>query len=149
MKSELLHLASLAEYARTGPTKPPQRLASFIVAAGGLKDYQGEIANMCDGGRGRPCLINNRSGLHLDDATRYAWENGFIASEDRPEISEFLDLLACDLGFEPITSIEDDRLAHEFELAQVARDALDEYGLLADTKKKQAKVELALRKAAQ
>lgn len=144
-KHDLITLAGLAEFARLGPKQAPLRLAAFLKNAGGIKDWNGDIRHILGGAKGRPGLVNNVGGLHLDDAARLSWDNGYIPTDSRPTIIEFLDYLERDLSTTPVTSADDaERMAH-YEHAEAARDTLDELGILGNTPAKQETVEKMLR----
>ena len=91
---------------------------SALHAAGGLRDSGGELANM-DAAKARPGLVNNLAGMTLDDAVAWAYQEGFLSeaptqlrtnedgtpaeySDSAPDINTILDLLARDLGSEPV-----------------------------------------------
>ncbi len=143
-KQDLLYLASLAEFARLGPNKPPQRLAHMVIRSGGLIDWRGEVSILIGNAKGRPGLINNRSGMPLDDAAHLAWEGGFIPTQDRATIDEFLAYLDDDLSGSPVTSADDAETAYAYDQAEEARDALDSLGILGSSPAQQIKVERAL-----
>jgi len=79
----------------------PQRLNSWIVRNGGVKDPGGDIRTTIGGPRGRPGLINNRSGMNLDDAALKAWEDGYFPTDERPSVNDFLDAVAEDHNLRP------------------------------------------------
>jgi hypothetical protein len=69
-----------ADVAGRGARKP-QSLVRFLQASGGLRDQGGELsAGLGITGRTRPGLVNNRSGLTLDDAALRATEAGFLGT---------------------------------------------------------------------
>ena len=145
LKSKLVYLATLAEFARTGPKKPPRRLNAWLRNRGGVKDTGGELTRVLgERGQSMPGLINNRAGLNLDDATHYAWEAGFIPSQDRPHIDQLLDLMECDMSGRAVTSADDAQAAEAYYEAEQARDYLDQLGILGDCPSKQIRVEAAL-----
>lgn len=91
---------------------------SALHAAGGLRDSGGELANM-DAAKARPGLVNNLAGMTLDDAVAWAYQEGFLSeaptqlrtnedgtpaeySDSAPDINTILDMLARDLGGEPV-----------------------------------------------
>lgn len=87
-------------------------LASALHAAGGLRDSGGELSNM-DAAKQRPGLVNNLAGMTLDDALVWAYQEGFITQAptnqqegafdaDAPDINTLLDMLAQDLGGNPV-----------------------------------------------
>lgn len=59
----------------------PQSLVRFLQASGGIRDQGGELsAGLGITGRTRPGLMNNRSGLTLDEAALRATESGFLGT---------------------------------------------------------------------
>ena len=81
----------LKQYERKG-----KNLIQFIRKRGGIKDVGGELKNM-DIGKQFIGVINNESGVDLDDMTLAAWENGYLPNSDfnygRPEIQTLLDAI--------------------------------------------------------
>lgn len=81
----------LKQYERKG-----KNLIQFIRKRGGIKDVGGELKNM-DIGKQFIGVINNKSGVDLDDMTLAAWENGYLPDSDfnygRPEIQTLLDAI--------------------------------------------------------
>jgi hypothetical protein len=75
-------------------SRQPVTLSQWVKAMGGIQDYKGEIAALGD-----RKLVNNKSGMHLDDIARAAWERGFFPeAEERIDINEFLQALSDDLS---------------------------------------------------
>lgn len=71
-------------------------LSEWIRSAGGLKDDGGDVRALGGGGKDQK-LVNNKSGMSLDDAALRAQEAGYFPdSEGRPDIKEFLDTLHGD-----------------------------------------------------
>lgn len=72
-------------------------LSQFLKSKGGIKESGGELKNI---GANKQVvgLVNNKSGMTLDEATHLAWENGYIQSTERPEINTLLDLLSDDVS---------------------------------------------------
>lgn len=99
----------------------PERLVSFLVRRGGLRDVGGEIRQMIGGVKGRPGLINMKRGLHMDDAALQAWENGYFPDhgETRPTINDLIDKIEADLKMSPQYS------AHDVNEAQAYHEALE------------------------
>lgn len=144
LSHELRYLASLAEYARTGPKDPPQRLSTFLRRNGGVKDWNGEVSAFT-GGKFYSCgKLIRRNGMDLDTAAMAAWEAGYIPSDIRPTPAEFLDWLAADIDGEVITSADDAHAHYEWEQAEMARQELDKLGILGRNKTEMLQVECAL-----
>jgi hypothetical protein len=59
----------------------PRRLASFLVQRGGIRDPGGDVLSILGSHRARPGLINNSSGMSLDDAALFAWEAGYFGAK--------------------------------------------------------------------
>ena len=91
--------------------KEPKRLVNFLresqtqgqgihatTVPGGLRDPGGDVSAIIGGPKGRPGLINNKSGQNLDDATLRAWQEGYFPEhgDERPEINHLLDAIAED-----------------------------------------------------
>ena len=113
----------------------PLRLASWLQQQGGVIDEGGDIAAF--GGRRRPGLIN-RAGLPLDEATRKAWEEGYLPGDERPDINTLLDAVNNDLHGNPVYSDQDElqMIAHRDALkrnAEVDRYAQD-FGISTEDK---------------
>ena len=109
----------------------PERLVSYLVRRGGLKDIGGDVRQLIGGAKGRPGLINMKRGLHLDEAALQAWEHGYFPEhgENRPTINDLLDKIEADLKLEPQYS------AHHAVDVEKYRDALarnEEIGRLSD-----------------
>lgn len=116
-------------------------LVSALHAAGGLRDSGGELANM-DAAKARPGLVNNLAGMSLDDALVWAYQEGFITQAptnqqegsydaDAPGINTLLDLLAQDLGGNPVyrpAAMNAERAAFR-DRAQSLQDELDQRGI--------------------
>ena len=146
---QLRSLASLSEWAREAPKRPPQRLISFLRNAGGIQDQMGEVTNLTGGKRYRGFGLVSSRGMPLDEAGLQAWEAGFIPTPERPTIAEFLDYLDRDLAGDPVYSIEQCERLEAWQSGQDALNTLDELGLLADTPAQQKRVERALIEAAE
>lgn len=85
----------------------PQTLSEWIKSKGGIKDEGGDLAALAPG-KG---IINNKSGMSLDDAALYAQELGFFPQsnlENRITINDLLDALDGDLkGYSPVYRASD------------------------------------------
>lgn len=91
-----------AEVPKTGPVD----LVGWLRLRGGLRDQGGELSHMGLNNRGRSGmdfvgqearfgpLLNNESGMKLDDAAQAAWEAGYFPDlAERPDVNTFLDAL--------------------------------------------------------
>lgn len=91
-----------AEVPKTGPVD----LVGWLRLRGGLRDQGGELAHMGLNNKGRSGmdfvgqearfgpLLNNESGMKLDDAAQAAWEAGYFPDHtSRPDVNTFLDAL--------------------------------------------------------
>lgn len=83
----------------------PQDLTTFLVRRGGLQDENalslgGDIRQMLGRVQERPGLVNNQSGLDLDEAAQAAWEAGYLRNrpnaDERPTPRDLLDALRED-----------------------------------------------------
>lgn len=92
----------LAEFIRDlrrgGPAEKPLRLAEWLRRNGGLRDEGGELRALGIEPKARPGLINNRTGRPLDDATHAAWEAGYFAADEAPDVRTFLYALGDDFN---------------------------------------------------
>ena len=141
-------LYEMALVARTGPRKGPLRLSSWIISQGGVKDQRGDVSTLIGGTRGQRVqhanVINNGTGMTLDDIALFAWEDGYLPGIERPSINAFLRALETDLFVSPVYSANDFETAEYFEAAEAARDELDRLGILAPNRRKAVMVENAL-----
>lgn len=144
MKDYIRALYEMALMARTGPNKPPCKLSSWLVGIGGIRNTHGEVTAIMGDVRSRPGLVNNKSGMYLDQAAQAAWEAGYIVSIDRPCISDFLDALDTCLNVKPVYSADDFEAVEYFEACDHARNHLDALGILAPDRHKAIRVETAL-----
>lgn len=76
-----------------------QSLLAFLKSKGGLRESGGELRSR-DLHIGYPGLVNNKSGLSLDDAALSAWEHGYLPGEadysgemGRPSINKLLEAI--------------------------------------------------------
>jgi len=111
--------------------KEPTRLVSFIRKAGGIRDVGGDVDAIMGGPKSRPGLINNATGIDLDDMTHMAWEAGYFPDHQvRPTINELIDAIGDDLKDTPRYSEHDvekvadyhDAIARNNEIAKLAND---------------------------
>lgn len=115
--------------------KEPKRLIQFLrepavinkgtiheqTIPGGIRDVGGDVKAALGGAKGRPGLINNAAGRHLDDATLRAWEAGYFPEHDqRPEINHLLDAIREDHEGAPRYAI------HDQEAVDAHHGALDQ-----------------------
>jgi hypothetical protein len=120
--------------------KEPKRLIQFLreptvinagtiheqTIPGGLRDVGGDVKATLGGAKGRPGLINNAAGRHLDDATLRAWEAGYFPEHDqRPEINDLLDAIRDDHEGNPRYSIHDQEAAEAHHDARAQNGEID------------------------
>ena len=113
--------------------KPPPSLVQWLAAHGGLKaDKGGEVAalGLRPGTKGVPVGAVRKDGMDLDDATRAAWDAGYIGRDgERPGIDELIDAIRNEMSGEKVYSRQDfDQLAR-YESAQKMAREIDERGL--------------------
>lgn len=78
----------------------PERmeLLTYLKYIGGLKDVGGDLKAM-DAGKLKIGLINNKSGMSIDDAMLYAWENGYFPEfVNRPTVDDLLEAIRDSLS---------------------------------------------------
>lgn len=124
-------LAETLKDLRRGVKDKPLDLTAWAVKSGGLKEGGGELAHMGITSKARPGLLNNKSGMNLDDAALKAWEDGYFPMHgDRPDINEFLDALRDDFNGTTKTLTEDgwDAVARQEYLDEFDR-YLDDLGV--------------------
>lgn len=112
--------------------REPARLVSWLQANGGLKDAGGDVRHTLGGAKYRPGLVNNQSGMTLDDAALKAWEAGYFPQhgQNRPTVNDLLDAVANDLKGNARYSAHDEAqlaehraaLAHNAEVDRLAND---------------------------
>lgn len=86
--------------------RAPLDLVGWLRTQGGVKDFGGELSHMGISNRMRPGvdmkgqenrfgpILNNESGLNLDEAARAAWEAGYFPEATaRPDVNTFLNAL--------------------------------------------------------
>lgn len=78
-----------------------QSLVGFILKAGGLQDFQGDLKSR-DAGKQRPGLINNATGVALDYAREAAVEAGYLP--EGADINDLLDAIDAELRGTPVYS---------------------------------------------
>lgn len=121
--------AGMAREFRTVEAREPKgrkgkSLIQWIREQGGIKDVGGELRAM-DAHRLRPGLVNNKSGLDIDDLRlRAAVDEGFFAEE--PDLNAFREAIRRELAKEErlvrAVDREDDLSAREFEAIQADRE---------------------------
>lgn len=138
-------LAAMSAYVRTTPEPKVTGLTSWLVSNGGLRDPGYDVRTIIGGARCRPGLVNNKSGMDLDDAALNAWEAGYLGQTDeRPTINDLLDAIDRDMRDGDVFSHEDADIVEELDALEDARNELDRLGILAATRHGQAKVCAAL-----
>lgn len=90
--------AFIRDLRRGGPVEKPLRLAEWLRRNGGLRDEGGELRALGIEPKARPGLINNRTGRPLDDAVHAAWEAGYFAADEAPDVRTFLYALGDDVN---------------------------------------------------
>lgn len=122
--------AAASPYTRV--PKEPERLINFLRRAtadgkpGGLRDSTGDISAIVGGTKGRPGLINNRTGQSLDDATLRAWQAGYFPGLDqRPSINDLLDAIRDDHAGNPRYSMHDQDAADAYDQANAQNSEID------------------------
>jgi hypothetical protein len=106
--------------------REPKRLIQFFkesradidgtMRPGGLKDEDGDISKIIGGPRGKPGLINNRSGQSLDAAGEQATEAGYFP-QGRPDYNEIKAAIEQDHNGNPVYSMHDDATVAAYEQA--------------------------------
>lgn len=82
-------------------SRSPVSAVRALINAGGVRDDQNEIRRgLGISARARPGLINNRSGVDLDEAALFLEERGFFPTQDRSEVTQndVLDLIDQDVN---------------------------------------------------
>lgn len=125
MSKELLELW---RFVRSFDLPKPERLCTFLVRIGGIKDTGHDIKQITGGSRGRPGLINNKSGLTLDHAAEVCWEYGYIGGP--PTTSDLLDAIDRDLTTEGVYKATDLDLYAQWSEYKMYVHQLDEFGLM-------------------
>mgnify|MGYP001809763701 FL=1 len=114
---------------RRNVNKPPPSLSAWVRKNGGLRDEGGEARGH---GLADYRLVNDKSGMDLDDAARSAWEAGYFSGhgDERPSIADFLWALRDDAaGTAKLYRDADlDAVAYLDYLADIRRQ-MDELGI--------------------
>jgi hypothetical protein len=108
--------------------KEPESLVAFLIKAGGVKDWEGEVRSIIGQANQRPGLLS-RTGKFLDDATLHAWEAGFLEAKERPEINDLLSAIADDIMGRRVVRVKDRETLDMIRQAQEARHELDFIGI--------------------
>jgi hypothetical protein len=106
------------------PTEP-ERLINFLRRNGGVQDEGGDIRQNIGGVRGRPGLVNNRSGMPLDEAALRAWQDGYLPGAERPSVNSLLDAIDEDHKGQPRYSQIDEGLVAERQEALARNSEID------------------------
>ncbi len=94
---------------------------------GGIKDVGGDIAAMLGGSKGRPGLINNATGRHLDPAAGHAWEGGYFPEHpERPDINDLLNAMREDHEGIPHYSMHDQEAVQAYQDAVARNSEIDQ-----------------------
>jgi hypothetical protein len=105
--------------------KEPERLINFLRRNGGVQDEGGDIRQNIGGVRGRPGLVNNRSGMPLDEAALRAWQDGYLPGAERPSVNALLDAIDEDHKGQPRYSQIDEGLVAERQEALARNSEID------------------------
>ena len=99
--------------------KEPQRLIDYIRSLGGIGDTGGDVRDTIGGANKRPGLLNNRSGLPLDQVAIRAHEAGYfpLAGEDGPTTDDVLEAIDEEMRGRPHYSHQDIDAADAFNVA--------------------------------
>lgn len=109
-------------------SRQPLSLSAWIRSQGGLKDQGGDVS-IFEPGKG---IINNKSGMTLDEAARRAQEAGFFASsgDERIMINDFLAALESDTkGFGKVVRLGDEDLQAHIDYLDNLAEILDKEGI--------------------
>lgn len=126
--------------------REPERIISFLRRLGGINDVGGDISAIMGGGRGRPGLINKKSGIDLDSATERAQEAGYFHDMATPraggeyadvakraEINDLLALIEQDAKTAPVYSSFDEAdlsaYSHALDYNEEVHRYATEYGI--------------------
>ncbi|WP_456085337.1 LPD3 domain-containing protein [Magnetospirillum molischianum] len=112
-------LADLLRDLRRGRPKEPLRLLGWVRRQGGLREDGGEVRAIGANG-----LLNDKTGISLDEAALRAWEAGFLPGAERPSVNDFLRALADDANNHvPVYREADlERVAYRDYLAETAAE---------------------------
>jgi len=105
----------------------PETLTQWIMRTGRLQDQNGELTNIL-GGKNRQ-LISGK-GRNLDDAALAAWEQGFLATADRPTVRDLLDAIDNDVRGDRVVRSTDYDAEENVRVAREMETELDRLGLI-------------------
>lgn len=107
--------------------KEPPRLVSFLRKLGGVRDVGGDVAHLIGSPKELPGLVNNATGVALDEAARKAWEAGYFPEfgERRPSTNELLEALEDDLKVRPRYAAGDEEAAEAYHHALANNAEID------------------------
>ena len=103
-------------------------LLSFLHRTGGVVDDQGDLKHLGLTPKVRPGLLR-KQGRSLDEATRDAWEAGFLVSADRPEINDLLDAIRTELHGGAVVREGGEQTATEMAALDALNEALIDAGI--------------------
>ena len=129
-------------------------LIQFLRSKGGVVDAGGDLKSR-DAGKQAIGLINNKSGMTLDDAALAAWEQGYLPNSTynygRPDINALLDAIDDELRGNKRYSSQMDKMSDNVRLLDAVKQLDEEmYRLGVDySNMSAAEAEQAYRKAAE
>ncbi len=140
---DMADLVAIMDGAKANVPEPPS-LMKFLRQQGGLKEDAGELAAR---DLQRVNAVNNKSGIDLDEATRRAWEAGYIGkpselelgptAEGRPVIDDLLDAIDRELAGDMVYSINDFDWVMEAAARRDMRAELENLGIDPNASRKQ------------
>lgn len=126
-------------------------LLKFLKAAGGLREtdsFRGELRGIGLSPRTLPGIINNKTGLDLDEAALRATEQGFFPERERASPDELLAALDEEINLgRPLFSVVEDDLVFELRALEELAETLDRFEI--DVRLPDAAIERQLRALAQ
>lgn len=106
-----------------------ESLLRFLKKTGGLKDVDGDLKAM-DAGKSYVGLINNKSGVDLDDATLAAWENGYFShTMERPSVQDLKDAIREELFGNKRYAYQEDKIPSIFDEVNELAQQMDILGI--------------------
>lgn len=121
--------------------KPPPKIRTLtqaIIDRGGLKNQSGEVSHIIGNARGRPGLINNKSGMTLDEAGELLSGDGWfpeLGPDVRATIDDVLTALRDDIdGTAPRVHPDDLNAQIFLEERRALQQSLDELGIDANVR---------------
>lgn len=117
-------------FVRSCRPQKPERLCTYLVRIGGVRDDGGDVRALIGGSKSRPGLISRR-GLRLDDAAATCWQQGYVCGPDgeRPTISDLLGAIDRDLSTEGVYRQSDADAYAEWREYSLYYVTLDRLGL--------------------